>query len=142
MIRYALLPIIIVTLSNVFYNICAKETSSTVNPYASLCVTYVVAAVFCALIFLFTSEGSSVAKEVAKMNWGTPVLALCIIGLEVGYILLYRSGWPINIGSLVTNTALAVILLGIGFLLYHEQLTLSRLVGIVFCCTGLVLVVR
>lgn len=142
MIRYALLPIIIVTLSNVFYNICAKETPHGVNPFASLAVTYVVAAALCIALFYATADQSSLTKELTKINWATPLLAACIVGLEFGYILLYRAGWPINIGSLVTNIALALILLVIGTLFYHENFSIQKVLGFFLCSGGLALLLR
>ena len=62
------------------------------------------------------------------------------MGLEIGYILLYRAGWKISSGALVANICLAFILIVIGALLYKEQITLRQVLGIGFCVVGLVLV--
>lgn len=39
------LPVLIVVLSNTFYNICTKSTPEDLNPFASLSITYLVGAV-------------------------------------------------------------------------------------------------
>ena len=38
-------PIGLMVLSNIFYNICSKETPSQMNPFAALIITYLVGAV-------------------------------------------------------------------------------------------------
>ena len=38
-------PIVLVIISNVMYQVCAKEVPSEMNAFASLTVTYVVAAI-------------------------------------------------------------------------------------------------
>ena len=43
-------PIGLVVLSNVVYQICAKSIPSEINPFASLTITYVVAAIASAVI--------------------------------------------------------------------------------------------
>ena len=60
-----------------------------------------------------------------------------MVALEVGYILTYRAGWKINTASLVTNIALAILLLFIGFLFYGEPITGRKLLGVVICGIGL-----
>ena len=62
--------------------------------------------------------------------------------LEVGYILTYRAGWKINTASLVTNIALAILLLFIGFLFYGEPITGRKLLGVVICCIGLFFLIK
>jgi multidrug transporter EmrE-like cation transporter len=46
------------------------------------------------------------------------------------------------VGAAVSNVAVALLLLPLGVVLFREQLTAANVVGIVFCLTGLVLIVR
>ena len=39
-----------------------------------------------------------------------------MVGLELGYILIYRAGWKVSVASLVANLALACILVLVGVL--------------------------
>ena len=71
-----------------------------------------------------------------------PTLGLAVVALEVGYILTYRAGWKINTASLVTNIALAILLLFIGFLFYGEPITGRKLLGVVICCIGLFFLIK
>jgi len=38
------LPIALIVISNVLYNICTKSTPQTANPFLSLFITYIIAA--------------------------------------------------------------------------------------------------
>ena len=113
-------PIALITLANCFYNICTKSTPEQANPFLSLCVTYLTAAAVCISVFLFSQSREAVSLELSKLNWTAPTLGLAVVALEVGYILTYRAGWKINTASLVTNIALAILLLFIGFLFYGD----------------------
>ena len=64
-------PILLVVLSNTFYNICAKATPQDVNPFASLSVTYLVgAAASLAVYFLTTgSPALLVHSSIAHGNF-------------------------------------------------------------------------
>ncbi len=42
------------------------------------------------------------------LNWTALALAVAIIGLDLGFILLYRSGFAVSLGALVTQTAAAM----------------------------------
>ena len=37
-------PIVLIVVSNIFYNICSKSTPTGLNPFAALTVTYVIGA--------------------------------------------------------------------------------------------------
>lgn len=64
------------------------------------------------------------------------------MGLEFGYIQLYRAGWSVSVGPLVCNITLACVLLVIGVLLYKEVLHLPQILGMLLCVAGLVLINR
>ncbi len=132
-------PIAMVLLSNVVYQICAKSVPGDINPFASLTVTYLIGAAVTAVIYCFTGEGG-VMREFSKLNWSSYVLGLVIVGLEVGTIYAYKAGWQISMLSIVQSAFLAVLLIFVGFLLYHEALTWNKLVGIAICLVGLVFI--
>ena len=100
------------------------------------------AAAVCISVFLFSQSREAVSLELSKLNWTAPTLGLAVVALEVGYILTYRAGWKINTASLVTNIALAILLLFIGFLFYGEPITGRKLLGVVICGIGLVFLIK
>ena len=133
-------PILIVILSNTFYNICMKSMPSDVNPFGALMVTYFTAALISAVIFVLMVKPSNVLFELSKINWTSVILALAIVGLEVGYVFVYRAGWSVSTASVVANIGLACVLLIAGYFLYRENVSINQIVGILVCMFGLVLI--
>lgn len=133
-------PILIVILSNTFYNICMKTMPSDVNPFGALMVTYLVATIISGIIFAFMVGPSNVGEEISKINWTSVVLALAIVGLEVGYVFVYRAGWPVSTATVVANIGLACVLLFVGYFLYRENVSINQIVGVIVCMFGLVLI--
>lgn len=136
------ISVAIVVLSNIFYHITQKSTPEAVNPFGALLITYLTAIAFTLVgMFVYRPEGGAV--QVFKgVNWTSVVLGLAIVGLEIGTLLMYRSGWQISLGALAANIALAVLLIPIGIFLYHETLSLSKVVGILLCVAGLYFINR
>lgn len=132
-------PIIVVIGSNVVYNICAKQTPSSLNAFFSLSVTYGVAFLLSLTAFFASSADKNVVHELAKVNWTSLMFGLSIVGLEFGYLNIYRVGWKMSVASLTANIGLAVILMLVGYLLYREALSLRQIAGAVLCAAGLIL---
>ena len=133
-------PILVVILSNTFYNICMKSMPNDVNPFGALMVTYIVSAIITAIIFVFMVKPSNVVFELSKVNLTSIVLALVLVGLEVGYVFVYRAGWSVSTASVVANIGLACVLLVVGFFLYNENVSIKQIIGIFVCMFGLVLI--
>ena len=76
--------------------------------------------VLSAVMFFVTSDNKNLVAELSKTNWTALALGVAIVGLEFGYVCLYRAGWKISVGTLVANISLACVLLVVGILLYKE----------------------
>lgn len=135
-------PVLIVVGANTIYNISTKSTPANVNAFASLAMTYVMAALSSVVLFFLTSDSKNLLAELAKTNWTAYALGIAIIGLEFGYICIYRAGWKIGVASLVANISLACVLLVVGYFFYKEVITLKQLLGMGVCAIGLMLIVK
>ena len=135
-------PVIIVIFANTLYHICAKAMPSNANPLALLVVTYLVSAAAAFILFLLTDTSRDFASQMKYLTWVPVVFGLCLVILEFGFILIYRAGWNISLAALVCNIALALILIGVGVLLYKEHIGGNQLIGIAFCITGLIFINR
>ena len=135
-------PIALVVLSNVLYQICAKSTPNDMNPLASLTVTYAVGTVVSGIMYYALNKGGNLIREYTRLNWSPFVLGIVIVGLEVGFIYAYKAGWQVSTASIVQSSFLAVALLIVGFLLYHEALSVSKVVGVLICMVGLYFINR
>lgn len=134
------LPVLMVVLANTMYNVCTKSTPSEVNPFITLFFTYLVAAAVTLVLFFLFGNSSDITGEIANVNWTSIVLGISIVGLETGYILMYRAGWKVSNGSIVANICLAITLLFVGYILYNENINLKQILGIVVCMIGLILI--
>ena len=137
---YYIWPIALVVLSNVVYQICAKSVPDSMNPLASLTVTYLVGAITSGVLYYVLNRNGNLIREYDKLNWAPIVLGIVIVGLEVGWIYAYKAGWQVSTGFIVQSAFLAVALILVGYLLYHEALTWNKLVGVGVCLVGLVFI--
>lgn len=133
-------PIIMIVGSNVCYHICAKSIPESINPLASLGITYIISAVSALLLYFITSPVKNLAAEYGSLNWTAFILGIAIVGLEFGSINMYKVGWNISVGATVASIALAVILLFVGVLLYKETISVQKAAGIALCLIGLILI--
>lgn len=133
-------PIVLIVASNIVYNLCQKTTPQNVNPFSALLITYLTAATFTVLAGVFYKTDKGFMESFSKLNWTSIVLGVAIVGLEVGYLLAYRAGWNLGVGSLVANIILALLLIPIGILFFNEGFTLFQVLGAVLCIVGLILI--
>ena len=133
-------PIALVVLSNVFYQICTKSVPEGINPLASLTVTYLIGAAASGVLYYVLNRGGNLLREYSRINWAPIVLGIVIVGLEVGWIYAYKAGWQVSTGFIVQSAFLAIVLVFVGYLLYHEALTWNKLVGVGVCLVGLAII--
>lgn len=130
-------PIALVVFSNVLYQICAKAVPKELDPFAALTVTYLVATVASAIMYFVINKNTNLFREYSKLNWSSFILGIVIIGLEVGWIYAYKAGWQVSTGFIVHSAFLAIILIFVGYYLYHEALTWNKILGVIICLVGL-----
>ena len=135
-------PIALAVLADIAYQIASKSTPSTLNPFASLSVTYIIGALVSTGVFFLTSRGGSLVRELHELNWTTFLLGIAIVGLEGGSIYMYKVGWNVNTGYIVKAILVGISLIFIGALLYRERITLTKVAGIAVCLLGLYLINR
>ena len=131
-------PIALVILSNVLYHICAKSVPGSIHPFASLTITYLTGAIASGIRYYALSPHGNLVRESGRLNWAPFLLGIAIVGLEGGWLYAYKAGWQVNTGFIVQSAFVSVLLLFVGYLLYHEALTWNKLLGVVICLLGLV----
>lgn len=53
---------------------------------------------------------------------------------------MYRAGWEVSKASLVANIILAILLLIIGAVIFHESVDIKKIAGIMLCVLGIILI--
>ena len=123
-------PIVLIVISSVCYQICAKSSPSFMHPLA-------VGAVGCAILYMVLNRGGNLLAEIKSSNKIPYLIGICLIGLEVGTIYMYKVGWAVNTGYIVHSSLIAVGLLIAGYVLFREPITVNKVIGIVICMIGL-----
>jgi uncharacterized membrane protein len=124
------------------YHLVLKLTPAGVNPLLSLMVTYALVTVLFGVLLLASPGGFEWRQEARQLNWTAVALALAIVGLDLAFMFIYRSGFAVSLGALVTQSSAALLLLVIGVAVFREKLSLANSAGIVLCLVGLWLVNR
>ena len=130
-------PVALIVASNVLYQVCAKGVPEGMDPFAALSVTYGVGAAVSLVVYFLMNRDGTLLREYGQINWAPVVLGLVIVGLEVGYIFAYKAGWPVSTVATVQSAFLAIALLALGALVYHEPVTRDKVLGVVICLVGL-----
>lgn len=124
------------------YHLVLKLTPAGANPLLSLLVTYTLVTVLFGAVLLAAPGEFAWRQELRQLNWTALALAVAIVGLDLGFLFLYRSGFEVSLGALVTQSAAAMVLLVVGVVAFREQLSPGNALGIVLCLVGLWLVNR
>jgi multidrug transporter EmrE-like cation transporter len=125
--------------SSAFYHFVAKSTPLNVNFTVSLLVTYAVAFMVTLLGFFFFPTTNGITFELAKLNWASIGLAVAIVGIEFGFLLIYRSGWNLGIAAVLVNVVASLILVPVAILVFKDELTWVNIMGIFVCLIGLLM---
>lgn len=136
-------PVILVVFSGLGYHLCQKLTSTSLNPFVALIVTYLFASIISIIayfIFVPNTNLGTLVTSVKGANISSILLGVTVVGLELGYLLAYRMGWNISFASLLANTSVALLLIPIGLIVFKEKISITTLTGVVLCVVELILI--
>jgi drug/metabolite transporter (DMT)-like permease len=135
-----IVAISVIVLSNVVYHLAQKSIPHAAPPVLSLLVTYLVAIAGTLLVLPFFPMRGSFASQWRQLNWSSAAIGVAIVGVELGFLLAYRWGLRVSLGSAAANAAVALVLVPTGILFFRERLSFANAVGVVLCIAGLLLV--
>ncbi len=125
--------------SSALYHFVAKSTPANINFTVSLLVTYAVAFAMTLITFFFFPVENGIAAELKKLNWASIGLAIAVVGIEFGYLLMYRAGWNLGIAAVLATTLSALILVPVALLVFRDKISWVNIAGIFVCLTGLLM---
>lgn len=131
--------IVLAICSSALYHFSAKSTPANVNFSISLVVTYLVALGIVLLSIFFFPAKNGLAAELKQLNWASFLLAVAIVGIEFGFLLVYRSGWNLGIAAVLVNVAASLILLPVAIFLFKDKISWVNVLGIIVCFIGLIM---
>jgi multidrug transporter EmrE-like cation transporter len=125
--------------SSALYHFVAKSTPSNVNFTVSLLVTYAFAFIVTLFTFFFFPVENGIFAEIKKLNWASVGLAIAIVGIEFGFLLVYKSGWNLGIAAVLTNVIASLILVPVAVYVFKDKLNWVNVMGILVCLAGLIM---
>lgn len=125
--------------SNLGYHFCQKSIDSKAPPFLSLAVTYGVglSATIAAMVLFPSLNGAESWRGFARIGWASYALGIALVGLELGFLLVYRAGWKLSLAALYSNIGVTLLLIPIGMYFYREELNSSKVTGVLFSLVGL-----
>jgi drug/metabolite transporter (DMT)-like permease len=130
---------LVAVLGAVGYQYFVKQIPESINPIISVLGIYISALVLGLVLLPFLPPEGGVIKHIKKINWTQLAVAGSVILLELGFLLMYRSGWNLSIGNLVTGVFVNIILVGLGVWLLGEKVTLINGIGAILSIIGVAL---
>jgi multidrug transporter EmrE-like cation transporter len=125
--------------SSVLYHFTQKQIPAEANPAVSIIVTYLVSLLVCLILLYYLWPRNGLIVAFKQLNWASYVLAIALVGLEVGFLLVYRSGWNIGIAAVLVNVVASLMLVPVAILFFKDKLSFVNIIGILVCLAGLVM---
>jgi len=125
----------------IVYHLSQKTIPKEANPFIALAVAYALATAICIIALAASGEVRKGTDLLRDQQW-LPVLflGLSAVGIELGFLYAYRTGWSISTTAIATVPFVAAALALIGVLWFNEHLSVVNVVGIAFCVVGVICV--
>lgn len=134
------ISILLAILGSATYHLFQKSIPANVHPALVLMATYATAFIGSIGLFAFFPLNGTLREEIGKLTPAAFLPGIAILGIEAGFLLAYRAGWQVNVAPLLINMTVSILLIPIGLILFHEQITPTQLIGVVVCLVGLALI--
>lgn len=121
------------------YHTLMKRIPEGVNPLVSILGIYIAIVILTAFFLPFFIGSDILRTSIRQLNGLQAGIALCILLMELGFLLMYRSGWSLSTGNILTGTAVNVILAFIGIIFLKENISTINAAGLILCLFGVVL---
>jgi drug/metabolite transporter (DMT)-like permease len=130
-------PILLIVVSSVAYQFAQRAVSSSANAFSVFVLVYLLGTLFCVVLASLWGRPVAVTDLQLLKTWPTWILGAAVVGIEVGYLWAYRTGWPVGTAVGVTYTLTIGVLAVAGVLFLSEEISLRRVAGLAFSLAGL-----
>ena len=128
----------IVVSSIVIYQVCMKLIPEGVNPVSAL-LTFYLSALLCTLVAAGVFRLHENMLSMSHFTWPAVLVGVAIVGIEFGYLYMYRSGWSLSAAPILGMGGAAVLLTVIGYFGFQQAISVRQISGIGLCLIGLYL---
>ena len=122
------------------YQYFVKQVPATINPIVSVIGMYVAVLVISIFLLPFFPSESGFRAHFKQLNWIQVALAVAVLMIELGFLLMYRYGWNLSTGNVVTGMFVNTILVAIGITVFKESVSMTNIIGIILSIIGVALI--
>jgi drug/metabolite transporter (DMT)-like permease len=122
------------------YQYFVKRVPESINPIVSVIGMYVAVLAIGIILLPFVPSEGGILKHIRQLNWIQLALAVSVIFIELGFLLMYRYGWNLSTGNLITGVFVNIILVVLGITLLGEKVNLINTIGIILSIIGVTLI--
>jgi len=135
-------PPILIIFGLVLYQVSQKSADQNANPFIVIILAYFFGILACVGgYFLFPSkQETSLLPMLKTVSWTALGIGLGAVAIEIGFLLAYRAGWNLGILPISVNVVSTIILILIGLFAYRESVSVEKILGVLLCIGGLVLI--
>ena len=134
------LSALIAIIGAVSYQFTVKKIPASINPIVSVLASYLIVLVLGFALLLFFPAKGGLGAHVRQISWVQVAVAGAILLLELGFLLMFRYGWNLSTGNLVTGVIINLGLLALGVTVLGEKVSLINAIGIVLSILGVALI--
>jgi len=122
------------------YQYFVKQIPASINPVVSVLGIYFAVLAMGLILLPFVPPEGGLVKHIRQLNWTQLAVAGSVMLIELGFLLMYRSGWNLSTGNLVTGIFVNIILVSLGVWILGEKVNLFNAVGIILSIIGVTLI--
>jgi drug/metabolite transporter (DMT)-like permease len=127
-------------LGGVAYHHFVKRIPATIHPIVSIVGIYVWVLLLSSAFLALFPPLEGYRFHFRQLSWVQFGVAVSVFLLELGFVLMYRAGWNLSSGNLVTGVFINIILVGLGLLLLREKVNLINVIGIALSIIGVAMI--
>jgi len=131
------ISILLAATAGVLYHVSQKSIPDNASPAVSMMLTFATALVGTIIWYQFDQSNRGWIDQVKHTNWASISLGVSLIGLELGILLAYRSGWKVSNFAVANMTLLALFLLPVGIMLFKESVNIKTVAGLIIALSGI-----
>lgn len=133
------LPLVVISV--LLYHVAQKNIPQDTNPLIVVAAAYFFAICVCLTGFFITGDSKKLTDILRDQNWlVVALLGSAAIGIELGFLYAYRTGWKVSTTATTTGTFITIALAFVGVLWFKESLTVINVIGFVLCIVGVVFI--
>jgi drug/metabolite transporter (DMT)-like permease len=132
------MPLLLVISGVVFYEILEEMAPKRENHYLYLMLTYFVALLILLTYLIITKyDFSSILKD---LNYQSFLVGIAAMFADYGLIISYNNGWKISKLNITYSISTFLILLIIGIMFFNENISSTKILGILVCSLSIFLI--